>query len=191
MKYLLLAFLSLACLQTGFGQKYTNTNGAEVTTEYKEATFSSKKSLTENLENVQSFSFFMQVLAQPSVTDLLSNEEMVTVFVPTNAAFASFSEEEKEALLKDTQKLQELVKQHTIPGRVDAYSITYQMEKTGGAVQLKTLSNETLNVRQDGDNLIISTKDKGSARVLDTDFYHKNGFFHIVDGTLFPSDSDK
>ena len=63
------------------------------------------------------------ILEDEFLSSQLSSQEMVTVFVANDASFMALKEDTRKALLADDQKISQLVKFHTIPGRVDKNAI--------------------------------------------------------------------
>ena len=111
----------------------------------------------------------------------LSGEAELTVFAPTDEAFAKLPAGTVESLLKpeNKAKLAGILKYHVVTGRV--YS--------GDAVQAKVAT--TLQ----GSTIAITLQD-GKARVNDanlvaTDIDASNGVIHVIDSVMLPPESKK
>jgi uncharacterized surface protein with fasciclin (FAS1) repeats len=79
-----------------------------------------------------------------------------------------------------------MVKHLVVPGRLDSYSLKAAVEKQGGLAHLTTLQGDKLDIKEKDHQLILMDSEGNTAAVVAADFYHKNGFFHIVDGLVFP-----
>ena len=55
----------------------------------------------------------------------------------------------------------------------------------GGRAYFITLEGEKLGVTKKAGVLTISDSKGNTAVIQETDFYHKNGFFHMVEGFAF------
>lgn len=102
----------------------------------------------------------------------------VTVFAPTNAAFAAALTKlglTAEQLLADKATLTSVLTYHVVPGKVDAAAVVGLSKAT------------TLN----GKDIAISVVDgkvklNGSVTVVSTDIMACNGIIHVIDGVLLP-----
>ncbi len=180
---LLLVFIG----NTITAQKYTKTDNQTVTKEWKGNTFSSSKTLIENISEASDLSSLKRALNKKTINNLLEAEEMITVFAISNNGFSEL--QTKHDSIFDASKAKQLtaiITYHVVPGRVDSHSIKKEVERKGGTVYYTTLQGEKLGIKEEnGQLLLVDTK--GNTSVISaTDFYHKNGFFHIVDGIVLP-----
>ena len=110
------------------------------------------------------------------LVDALSGDKPLTVFAPTDEAFAKVPKETLESLLKpeNKEKLKSILLYHVVDGRV--YS-----EDAVGAKSAATLQ---------GGKVEISVKDGAayvnSAKILATDVDASNGVIHIIDSVILP-----
>lgn len=184
-KFLVVALMSVV-FSTVTAQKYTSKSDVEVKTTWNDATFSSKKTIGQNIEGLSSFSILNTILKNASITKLLASEEMVTVFIPTDQAFEALSKRDRKDLLDNNKRITKLIQFLAVPGRLDYNSITTSIEKNNGSAYFTTLAGERLGATMK-DGSVVLTDSKGHVATLTaSDFYHKNGFFHMVDGLIFP-----
>ncbi len=114
--------------------------------------------------------------ADPSVLELLSNPDAeVTVFAPTDAAFAALPGVVIEYLLTDTELLTTVLTYHVVDGVVTSDMVSTMMAPA--------LSGEELNV-------VVS--DMGGVRinqanVVTVDIEASNGVIHVIDSVLLPT----
>ena len=175
----------LLCCSTISAQKYGDSEGVVVVKEWKGIAFSSEKSLYENVSQSPELKRISAIL-EALESDIFDAEFNGTVFVAVDSSYNSLSEEELEALFADRTKLKEFFNYYIVPGRLDAFAIKKAIEKNGGVAKLKTLSAVNLNVKLENDALLLFDMQKNSARIIATDYYYNSGFFHIVDGLVFP-----
>ncbi len=166
-------------------QKYKSTSNISITKEWQQITFTSDKTLQENIAQSSSFSIIAAILENQLISDQLSSQEMVTVFVANDSSFLALDETNRKALLSDNQRVSQLVKFHTIPGRVDKNAIEKAISISGGIAYFMTLEGRKLAVSKNKEALTISDSKGNTAVINETDFYHKNGFFHMVEGIAF------
>lgn len=106
----------------------------------------------------------------------LKGDGPLTVFAPTDDAFAALPEGTVEALLQDTETLAAILKYHVVAGAVRAEQV------------VKLSSAETLN----GASVTITITEEGkvmidNATVITTDIETSNGIIHIIDAVILPS----
>jgi uncharacterized surface protein with fasciclin (FAS1) repeats len=187
----ILCILILGLSTLASAQKYKNIPTRIITKDWQEIVFSSSKSVQENIAQSPSFSMMTTILNNEVLAKYLNAEEMVTIFVANNASFLALEEATRNSLLADTQRLTQLVKFHTIPGRVDRNAIEKAISTTGGIAYFITLNGEKLSATKKGKVLTISDSEGNTAIIKATDFYHKNGFFHMVEGFAFDIEKAK
>lgn len=138
-----------------------------------------------NDEDAAEFGTLLAALqaADPLYLDLLSAEDAnVTVFAPTNAAFADLlAELELEAsdLLADTDLLNEVLAYHVVPGAFPAESIA----ALEGALIGTALPGATLTPTITDDEAVLVQ----DATVIDVDLFASNGIVHVIDSVLIPA----
>ena len=180
---LLIALISF----TATAQKYKNTENVTVTKNCNGIAFSSTKSFAENIAEVADFSFMKKALENESLLKVLESEEMITVFAISNKGFAKL-QEKKDSIFSNSQEkvLTAIIKYHVIPGRVDSNSIKKSIKRHGGITYYTTLQKENLGIKEENGELVLVDTEGNTSVISATDFYHKNGFFHIVDGIVLP-----
>lgn len=121
---------------------------------------------------------FTTLLAAAEAADLveaLKGAGPITVFAPTDAAFAKLPEGTVAALLKDKDALTAILTYHVVPGAVTAEQV------------VKLTSAATLN----GTDLTISVVDGkvmiDNAMVTVTDIKATNGIIHVIDAVMIPA----
>ena len=183
-----LLFFALLISTIGFAQKYTKTDTSELSKKWNETSFYASKSFAENITEVPSFSILTKNLELGSSTKEIEDQEMVTIFAMTNNAY------EKLQGVKDSifdivpiANRIAIIKYHVIPGRVDKRSIKKAIQYKEGIAYFTTLQGVKLGVKEENSQLFLVDSFGNTSVISATDFYHKNGFFHIVEGFTLPA----
>jgi len=118
--------------------------------------------------------------------DLSSGPQPITVFAPTDAAFAAAFEAlgvTPEDVLADTETLNGILAYHILPGAFKAGGITDMAEREGGEVRIATaIPGLALTfVLDDMGGLTVN-----GIEIIWADAEGTNGFAHAIDGVLLP-----
>jgi uncharacterized surface protein with fasciclin (FAS1) repeats len=119
-------------------------------------------------------STLLSLVKQAGLADELSAPGALTVFAPTNAAFAKVPKATLTALGKDPAALKRVLLYHVAAGKVTAA----QVVKLTSA---KTLAGPSVRIRVTGKTVRINT-----ARVTTADVKASNGVVHLIDRVLIP-----
>ncbi len=135
---------------------------------------SNEKSILATAIAAGSFETLVKAVQAAGLVDAISGDDDLTVFAPTDAAFAKIPEETLKQLLADKEKLQAILTYHVIPGRVFAEDVV-------ALTSAKTLQGQSVE---------ISVTDEGvkvdDANVLKTDITCGNGVIHVIDSVILP-----
>lgn len=134
------------------------------------------KNIAETAVAAGKFKTLIAAVQAAGLADALGGKGPLTVFAPTDEAFAALPKGTVESLLKpeNKQKLIDILKYHVVSGRV--YSEDVVKAKTA-----KTLQGSTVKV-----NLIDGGAAINSSRLVATDVDASNGVIHIIDKVLMP-----
>ncbi|SRX75468.1 fasciclin domain-containing protein [Aequorivita antarctica] len=180
--------LFMVCLVTTVSaQKYLSTNNDEVSKILGESTFTSNKTFYENIEDAPDFTILAKILKNDPSRKKLESQEMVTFFAISDEAFLNLSKKGRDSILGNSKIINSVIKYLAVPGRVDSYTLKSEIAKKGGTIYLKTLEGENLGVRETNGELQLVDSENRTATIIAQDFYHKNGYFHIIDGLIFPA----
>jgi uncharacterized surface protein with fasciclin (FAS1) repeats len=110
------------------------------------------------------------------LVDTLKGKGPLTVFAPTDEAFAKLPAGTVENLLKpeNKDKLTAILTYHVVPGRVTAsevVSLSSAPTVNGGTLDINT---------QDGKVMV------DNAQVVQTDIMATNGVIHVIDSVMLP-----
>lgn len=125
------------------------------------------------------FSTLVSLVKKAGLVDALSGPGKLTVFAPTNAAFAKVPKATLDALGKDKALLKAVLTYHVVKGAVPASTVL-----TLDGKKVKTLNGATINVRITGK----ATKSVylNNSKVLKTDLKASNGIIHVINRVLIP-----
>ncbi len=183
-----LLFFILLINTIGFAQKYTKTDTSELSKNWNETTFYASKTFTENITEIPSFSTLKKDLELGSSTKEIEDQEMVTIFAMTNNAYEKLKGVNDSVfdIVPITNRIA-IIKYHVIPGRVDKRSIKKAIQYKGGIAYFMTLQGVKLGIKEENSQLFLVDSFGNTSVISATDFYHKNGFFHIVEGYVLPT----
>lgn len=110
------------------------------------------------------------------LVDALSGPGALTVFAPTNAAFAALPHGVLDGLLADTAALTEVLTYHVSGSYYPAEALLGQRGR------VPTLQGGFINVDATGSDVHLN----GNTRVTTPDVFASNGVVHIIDRVLLP-----
>ncbi len=126
------------------------------------------------------FSILVEAVVAANLQGTLSGTGPLTVFAPTNAAFAALLTElgiTKEALLANTPLLTQVLTYHVLPSRVLKANVP-----VGAAIT--TVQGGSFTV----DNTLSITDARGrKAAITGTDVLTSNGVIHVIDKVILPA----
>jgi len=129
---------------------------------------------------LKQFKTLLTAIDAAGLTEALSQSKPVTIFAPTEEAFASLPKGVLASLLKDKAKLRSILKLHVVPGKVPA-------SKVAKAKSLETLAGSKLAVKVHScDESGKTTVQINDATVVKADIRTRNGIIHVVDKVILP-----
>lgn len=116
------------------------------------------------------FDRYSSAVEQSGFGDVLEGPGPLTVFAPTDHAFARLSDSQRQRLLDNKDKLTQLLSNHIARGR---FSATDLLQRE----YIDTIGGERVALERGGQSLSL-----GGANIVKTDLVAGNGVVHIVDG---------
>ncbi|GAC1310982.1 MAG: fasciclin domain-containing protein [Vulcanimicrobiaceae bacterium] len=113
----------------------------------------------------------------------------LTVFAPTDEAFAALPAGTVDTLVKPENKatLTKILTYHVVAGKLDFKALAEMVEDGKGKASLKTLQGETLALAMNGPRNLTLTDSKGNVAHISTyDVYQSNGVIQVIDRVLMP-----
>ena len=111
-------------------------------------------------------------VGEAGLVDTLNSAEALTVFAPTDDAFAAIPKKDLNALLADKEALTTVLTHHVVEGRVGPDAVAGEHE---------TLAGDMLTVEGEGENFTI-----GDASVVCGNVQTANATVYVVDQVLMP-----
>lgn len=136
------------------------------------------------------FSTLVSAVTAADLAGTLNGGGPFTVFAPTNAAFEKIPAATRGSLMAPAGKadLTRILTYHVVPGRVDAATLTQQIQAGGGSAALTTVEGSILTARVGADGAVTLTDEKGGvSRVVQADVPASNGVIHAIDTVAMPN----
>jgi len=111
--------------------------------------------------------------AVPGLADTLNGAEALTVFAPTNDAFAKIPEADLNAVLADSETLGAILSHHVIGANLDPEAVVGTQD---------TLNKDTVTVEGDTDGMTVE-----GANVLCGNIPTANATVYVIDTVLMPA----
>jgi uncharacterized surface protein with fasciclin (FAS1) repeats len=135
---------------------------------------SAGKDIVDTAVAAGSFNTLVAAVKQAGLVDTLKSKGPLTVFAPTDAAFAKIPKDQLNAILADKALLTKILTYHVVAGKVMAADV-----KPG---PVKTVQGSNMTVSMDGGNVMID-----KAKVIKTDIAASNGVIHVIDSVIVPN----
>ncbi|MCU7826707.1 fasciclin domain-containing protein, partial [Kitasatospora sp. DSM 101779] len=124
--------------------------------------------------NNPALSTLVSAVTKAGLVDTLNSAQNITVFAPTNDAFAKIPKADLDAVLADRAKLTKILTYHAVPERLAPSAL---------AGDHKTLEGGTVNVTGSGEDFTVN----GTAKVVCGNVPTANATVYIVDTVLMPT----
>lgn len=136
----------------------------------------STDNIVDTAQSAGTFSTLLTAAKAAGIAPVLAGEGPLTVFAPTDDAFAKLPAGTIENLLKPENKdrLANVLKYHVVSGRI--YS-----EQVVAGKSLSTLLGQSVSISTNGGAVMI-----GPAKIVKTDINTSNGVIHVIDTVLLP-----
>ncbi len=114
----------------------------------------------------------VSAVTEAGLVDTLNSEESLTVFAPTDDAFAEIPQDQLDALLADKEQLTTVLTHHVVAGELGPDEIAGEHE---------TLAGDTITVEGSDEDFTV-----GDASVICGNVPTANAKVYVVDGVLMP-----
>ena len=138
------------------------------------ATAKPKANIVQTAVAAGQFKTLVALVKQAGLVGALSGKGPLTVFVPTDAAFAKLPKATLAALGKDKAKLKAVLLYHVVSGKVTAAKVVK-------LTSAKTLNGQSVTIKVKGGKVYVN-----SAQVVTADVMASNGVIHVIDKVLIP-----
>lgn len=134
------------------------------------------KNIVQTAAAAGSFKTLVSLVKRAGLAGALSGSGPLTVFAPTDAAFAKVPKATLAALAKNKSKLKAVLLYHVVSGRLTAAQVVKHRSLT-------TLEGGTLSIRTRGGKVYVN-----GARVITANVKASNGVIHAINQVLIPAD---
>ncbi|QIR35617.1 fasciclin domain-containing protein [Tolypothrix sp. PCC 7910] len=131
--------------------------------------------LVETAINAGNFNTLVKAVQAVGLTEVLKSPGSLTIFAPTDDAFAKLPEGTLDALLQDIPKLKKIVTYHVASGDVRSDDLV-QIDEA------ETFEGSILAIESDHGAIKVN-----DAHVVQTDILADNGVIHVIDAVLIPA----
>ena len=125
-------------------------------------------------EKTKDLSTTVTAIKKAGLVCALSCAGPLTVFAPTNEAWAKIPKDQREGLLNDPKRLKDVLEYHVVKGKYDAASLD-------GKRSIKTLEGQDLMLDNKNGKLIVD-----GCIVTTADVKASNGMVHMIDAVAMP-----
>jgi uncharacterized surface protein with fasciclin (FAS1) repeats len=135
------------------------------------------KTLLALAESDGSFTILTKAIKAAGLTEALQGKDNLTIFAPTDAAFAELPKDAVEDLLKPENKevLVKVLTYHVVPGSVLSKDL-----KSG---EVKSLEGGAINIKVEASGVTVN-----DATVTKADIQGSNGVIHAINKVILPPD---
>ncbi|WP_194723559.1 fasciclin domain-containing protein [Noviherbaspirillum malthae] len=129
--------------------------------------------LVETASTGTTFKTFLAAAQTAGLANTLKTSGPYTVFAPTDSAFNKLPPDTLRTLMKDKEKLAELVSYHIVPGKILVADV-----KPG---KVRTVQGEEVTLTSDNGKVTVD-----NANVIQSDMTADNGVIHEIDTVILP-----
>ncbi|MBS9463056.1 fasciclin domain-containing protein [Flagellimonas sp. 389] len=150
---------------------------------------SEAKSITQNTSESDHHKTLLAAVKATEMEDILDKSGPFTVFAPSDAAFAKFSNKKMQQLInsKDKSDLKSLLTYHIVAGNLTASNILKAMCRGKGKASFTTIQGKKLVAHMEGYDIVLTDPVGNTARITVADVNQKNGVIHEIDSVILPS----
>ena len=132
------------------------------------------KNIVQTAVGAKQFTTLVALVKKAGLAGALSGKGQLTVFAPTDAAFAKVPKATLDALGKDPALLKSVLLYHVVSGKVTAADVVK-------LTSAKTLQGASAKISVKGGKVFID-----KARVVTPDVMASNGVIHVINSVILP-----
>jgi len=130
------------------------------------------------------FSTLLAAVKAAGLVDALASTDGITVFAPTNDAFAKIPGDTLNSILADKDLLTSILTRHVVPEIIFSEGLCWKTYKTLSPSSAEKLSTQLYKLQSYGKTVGTSAKVKTSAgvgKIVQADIVATNGVIHAID----------
>jgi uncharacterized surface protein with fasciclin (FAS1) repeats len=133
------------------------------------------KNIVQTASEAGQFKTLIALAKQAGLAGALSGNSKLTVFAPTDKAFAKVPKATLQKLQRNRAQLRAVLLYHVVKGDVKAAKVVTLK-------RAKTLNGASVRIGVKGQRVYLNR----TTRVVKTDIGASNGTIHVIDGVLIP-----
>jgi len=143
------------------------------------SSMTTSKNVVEVAAGADDFSTLVTAVQAAGLVQPLSDAPAVTIFAPTNEAFAALPDGVLEALLEPENRaiLVDILAYHVVPAEVPSSAVS--------PGKVESLEGADLTIAVDNGTVMVD-----NAKVIQTDIEGSNGVIHVIDAVILPPGID-
>lgn len=147
------------------------------------------RNIVENAMNSADHTTLVAAVEAAGLVETLQGEGPFTVFAPTNEAFEALPEGTVDNLLlpENQEQLAKVLTCHVVEGAAMSDAIGTMISDDGGEHDIPTVGGCVVKASMDGDNIVLTDENGGTATVTIADVQQSNGVIHVIDAVLLPA----
>lgn len=145
--------------------------------------------IVQNVSRAKDYAELYTAIDCAGLTETFKSKGPITLFAPTNDAFAKMPQGLLDSLQKPERRfeLSSLVTYHAVAGKITAKDIARNIREHKGTATYVTLAGSKLFASVDANRNIVITDESGRRSLIRTfDVQQRNGMLHVVTGVLIP-----
>lgn len=188
---ILVGMLGISCGET---KKKSDDGVAEEVDEalsvegYEEVTENKERSALDLVMGDTEFSTLTKGLKSVNLVDSLQSKKPITLFAPTNDAFAKLPEEKVNDFMAPQGKndLISILKYHIVDGKRNLTTLKSEVSENNGTLKLKTLQGNTLRITEENGQLLLTDHLGAKARIIRPNLEASQDIVQGIDMVLRP-----
>ncbi|MES2277964.1 MAG: fasciclin domain-containing protein [Bacteroidota bacterium] len=195
MKYTWLIILLNFVVVTAFAQK-TDSGAVKLlipkgikTKVVNGVAMANNQNIIQNVAKAKDYTTLLSAIKTAGLTETFESKGPITIFAPTNSAFAKLPAGKLDSLLLPSHKfeLSSVLTYHAIQGKVSAKDIARNIREHKGTATYVTLAGSKIAATIDTNRNIILTDETGGQCIISQfDVEQSNGMLHVVNSVFIP-----
>jgi uncharacterized surface protein with fasciclin (FAS1) repeats len=154
---------------------FAHCGGCGVGGDHSHASAASSGDIVAVASSAGDFNTLVAAVQAAGLVETLQSDGPLTVFAPTDEAFAKLPKGTVENLLANPDELRKILLYHVVPGQVAAADVIKLNSAT-------TAEGSDVNINVKGSSVMVD-----NAKVVKTDVVASNGIIHVIDTVIIPA----
>ncbi|ONF95465.1 fasciclin domain-containing protein [Sphingomonas jeddahensis] len=146
------------------------------------------RTIADNCAAAPNLRVLTRMVAASNAGRALSEAGPITVFAPTDAAFARLPNGAADQLLASANRpaLSKVMSYHVVQGAITLNQVRARIDAGGGIARLPTVAGAPLTATKEGAAIALTDANGSKSYVETPDIQQVNGVVHVVNGVLVP-----